>query len=126
MGVEPLIESGPFSADHGHDATAKMLTARPAPTAVVAGSNQIVPGVLAAIRERNLSIPADLSLATFDDLPLLGLLEPPIDVVRRGPQEFGTIAANLLLRRLHGDGPETIVIATSFEQRGSSAPPPSS
>jgi LacI family transcriptional regulator len=125
LGVEPLVETGPFSADHGHDATARMLSAQPAPTAIIAGSNQIVPGVLAAIRQRNLSIPADLSLATFDDLPLLGLLSPPIDVVRRGPQEFGTIAANLLLRRLHGEGPETVVVPTSFEQRGSSAAPAS-
>jgi len=124
--VEAVVETGPFSAAHGHDATARMLAAKPAPTALVAGSNQIVPGVLAAIRERNLRIPADLSLVTFDDLPLLSLLEPPVDVVRRGSQEFGTIAANLLLRRLHGEEEATtIVVPTRFERRGSSGPPPS-
>lgn len=125
LGVEPAVETGPFSAEHGHDAAARLLDAEPAPTALIAGSNQIFPGVLAAIREHGISIPAELSLATFDDLPLLGLLEPPVDVVRRGPQEFGTIAANLLLRRLNGAEPETVVIPTTFEQRGSSAPPPS-
>jgi LacI family transcriptional regulator len=123
--IQPLVEMGPFSAAHGHDATVRMLSAKPSPTAIVAGSNQILPGVLAAIRERNLSIPADVSLATFDDLPLLGLLDPPIDVIRRGSHEFGTVAANLLLRRLRGEEPETVTIATSFERRGSSAAPAS-
>jgi LacI family transcriptional regulator len=124
LGVLPLLEAGPFGEAHGHDATLRLLAAPSPPTAIVAGSNQIVPGVLAAIRERGLRIPADLSLATFDDLPLLGLLEPPVDVVRRGPREFGELAAELLLKRLHGGEPETVVVPTHFIARGSSGPPP--
>jgi LacI family transcriptional regulator len=121
--IEAVVESGPFTFAHGRDATARMLDAKPRPTAIIAGSNQIFPGVLTAVRERRLSIPADLSLATFDDLPLLGLLEPPVDVVRRGPEQFGKIAADLLLRRLAGEAAETVVVPTTFEPRGSSAPP---
>jgi LacI family transcriptional regulator len=122
-GVEPVVQAGAFSAEHGREAVSQMLAGEEAPTAIVAGSNQILPGALAAIRELGLSIPADLSLATFDDLPLLGLLDPPIDVVRRGAQDFGRIAAELLLERLAGRDPRTVVVPTSFEPRGSSAPP---
>jgi LacI family transcriptional regulator len=126
IGVEPLVESGPFAAEHGREATSRMLSATVAPTAIVAGSNQIFPGVLQAIRERKLEVPRQISLATFDDLPLLGLLEPPVDVVRRGPRAFGQLAAELLLRRLRGDEPESVLVPTEFEPRGSSAPPPGS
>ncbi|MBS1881331.1 MAG: substrate-binding domain-containing protein [Actinobacteria bacterium] len=123
LGLEATVESGPFTHEHGRDATARLLGADARPTAIISGSNQILPGVLLAIREHGLSIPADLSLATFDDLPLLGLLEPPVDVVRRGPGEFGSIAANLLLRRIAAEPPETVVVPTTFEVRGSSGPP---
>jgi len=123
FGVQATVETGPFSAAHGREATDRLLDGAGAPTAVIAGSNQIFPGVLEAIRSRGLSIPAEISLATFDDLPLLGLLEPPVDVVRRGPEQFGTIAANLLLQRLRGGPAETVVVPTTFEARGSSAPP---
>jgi LacI family transcriptional regulator len=124
LGVEPIVRSGPFLPQHGFEAALQLLDARAAPTALIAGSNQIFPGVLRAIRRRELRVPQDLSLATFDDLPLLGLVEPPVDVVRRGPLRFGQTAADLLLRRLAGEPPETVVVPTVFEPRGSSGPPP--
>lgn len=124
LGVEPVVESGTFSAEHGFAAVDRLLSRPVVPTALIAGSNQILPGVLRAIRTRGLRIPGQISLATFDDLPLLELVDPPVDVVRRGPRSFGKAAAELLLRRLGGEGPETILVPTTFEVRGSSGPPP--
>ncbi|MGN6188192.1 MAG: LacI family DNA-binding transcriptional regulator [Conexibacter sp.] len=123
LGVEATVEAGGFAAEHGYTAANRMLDASAPPTALIAGSNQIFPGVLRALRERRLRIPRDLSLATFDELALLGLLDPPIDVVRRGPQAFGERAAELLLKRGGGEPPERVVVPTTFEARGSSAPP---
>lgn len=124
LGLDVLVDSGPFTEEHGHQAAEMMLAGSPAPTALISGSNQIFPGVLRAIRERKLRIPREISLVTFDDLLLLDLLDPPVDLVRRGPQAFGEVAASLLLRRLKGEPPETVVVPTAFEPRGSSAPPP--
>jgi len=123
-GIHAVVEPGPFSEKHGYDATSRMLSGAPRPSAIISGSNQIFPGVLHAIREQGLKFPAALSLATFDDLALLGLLDPPVDVVRRDPQAFGQVAAELLLGRLGGQAPETVVVPTTFVPRGSSAPPP--
>lgn len=123
-GVEPLAETGAFAETHGHRAAEQMLALATPPTALIAGSNQIFPGMLRAIRDRGLSIPRDISLVTFDDLPLLGLLDPPVDVVRRGPRRFGALAADLLLRRLDGEQPSSELVPTVFEPRGSSGPPP--
>jgi LacI family transcriptional regulator len=123
-GVEPLVETGSFTEAHGSEAAERMLAATAAPTALVAGSNQIFPGVLRAIRARGLRIPQDVSLVTFDDLPLLNLLDPPVDVVRRGPRDFGAVAADLLLRRLDGEEPRSVLVPTVFEPRGSSGPAP--
>jgi LacI family transcriptional regulator len=124
LGVEAVVELGPFAATHGFAATDQMLQAASAPTAIVAGSNQILPGVVGAIRKHGVRVPSDISLVTFDDLPLLSLLEPPVDVVIRDPQAFGRVAAELLLRRLEGGGPETVLVQPKLVVRASSAPPP--
>jgi LacI family transcriptional regulator len=75
------------------------------------------------MRQHGLTVPTDLSLATFDDQPLLGLLEPPVDVVVRDPPAFGRAAAELLLHRAAGGEPETVLLRPQFLRRGSSAPP---
>jgi LacI family transcriptional regulator len=123
LGIAPALEAGPFSAGHGYAAALALLEKAPAPTALISGSNQIFPGVLTALRERGLRVPDDISLVTFDDLPLLELLEPPIDVVRRDVPAFGATAAELLLRRMRDEPAETVVVTTAFVPRGSSASP---
>jgi LacI family transcriptional regulator len=123
LNVHPLVISGPFEEGHGHRATHEMLDSTAPPTAIIAGGDQIFLGVLRAIRERGLNIPNELSLATFDDLPLLNLLEPPVDVVHRRPRVFGEILAGLMLQALQGAPAEVVVAPVEFESRGSSGPP---
>jgi LacI family transcriptional regulator len=122
-GARAIVEAGPFSPEHGYAATSHMLDAAEAPTALIAGSNQIFPGVLRALRERDLAIPEDVSLVTFDDVLLLDFLEPGIAVVSREPLRIGQEAARLLLRLLAGGGPEQVVVPTVFDPRASLAAP---
>jgi LacI family transcriptional regulator len=122
-GLDAVIDPGPFSPQHGLTATTKMLSSAVRPTAVISGSNGVFPGVLRAIRAHNLEIPRDLSLVAIDDLVMLDLFEPPIDVVKRPALACGRIAGELLLRRLAGEGPESVLLPSEFEPRGSSAPP---
>jgi LacI family transcriptional regulator len=124
-GVEGLIEIGPFTRTHGAAATQRLLDRPEPPTAVVSGSNQIFPGVLQVLRARNLRIPDDVSLITFDEVCLLEFIEPAIAVVSREPQEIGREAAALLLRLIQGGDPERVPIPTRFIPRASCAPPPS-
>jgi LacI family transcriptional regulator len=123
-GVEAVIDAGPFSEEHGVVAAQRLLDRMDPPTALIAGSNQIFPGVLRVIRQRGISIPRELSVVTFDDIRLLEFVEPPIAVVSREPVVMGREAAAILLRRLKGSAPEEIRIPTTFDPRGSCAPPP--
>ena len=77
------------------------------------------------MRQRGIRIPGELSLVTFDDIRMLEFVEPPIAVVSREPVVIGREAAAILLRRLKGGAPEQTRIATTFDPRGSCAPPPS-
>jgi LacI family transcriptional regulator len=126
-GVELIVESGAMRAEEGEAETARMLDRSDPPTSLLTASNQILVGSLRVLRDRGLRIPADISIVTFDEIPLLDLLEPPIGFITRRPFELGERAARELLDRLrNGTAPRTVVMPTTFEARGSVGPAPSS
>jgi LacI family transcriptional regulator len=59
-------------------------------------------GVLAAIRAKNLVIPADIALVAVDDPPWAALVDPPLTVVAQPVQKIAATAIALLLARLDG------------------------
>ena len=78
-----VIESGFSVVDATQVATAA-LSAPDRPTAVFALSDAIACGVYAACRKLGLRVPADVSVAGFDDHPLSALLDPALDDRRVG------------------------------------------
>jgi DNA-binding LacI/PurR family transcriptional regulator len=94
------------------------------PTAIVTTDETMTLGVLAAVRELDLDIPADVSLVSFDDLPWTTIVQPPLTVVAQPLQEIGATAARQLLQRIEKtDEPRhTIVLRTRLELRGSTGP----
>lgn len=125
-GVKLTMEAGPFTPEDGAARAERLLSGRDRPTALLTTSNQIFVGALHVIQARGLRIPDDLSIVTFDDIPLLDLLDPPIGVISRLPREIGRRAAEQLIAQLRDDAPpRTIVTPTSFEPRGSLGPSPS-
>ncbi len=123
--TELTIEAGRMEADAGEAETNRLLDRPDPPTALLTASNQILVGTLHALRARGLRVPEDISLVTFDDIPLLDLHEPPIGVISRLPLKLGRTAASELLGRLRDDtSPRTVVTPTTFDPRASIAPPP--
>jgi LacI family transcriptional regulator len=124
-GVEVLIESGAIRSDEAEVETGRLFDRPAPPTALLASSNQILVGALLALRSRNLRIPDDVSVVTFDDIPLLELLDPPIAVVSRHPARLGLTAAEELLSRIRaGSQPRVVTIPTTLDRRASIGPPP--
>jgi LacI family transcriptional regulator len=123
--VEAIYRPGSFSAEHGEAAAREIFEASDPPTAIIAGGNQLLIGVLKVLRERSLRITRDVSLVTCDDVPLSELYEPPIASIGRDTVGLGRVAAELLLGRLvAGEEPRTEVLPTTFTPRASCAPPP--
>lgn len=122
-GVRALVEYGTYSAAHGEAATGALLSRHEAPTALIAGGNQMLPGVLRALRRRRLRIPRDISLITCDSTPLAEFLEPPLATISRDTRELGRVSAQQLLEVLRGAPPHRIVLPTSFAPGLSCGPP---
>jgi LacI family transcriptional regulator len=69
-------------------------------TAIFAGNNFIAIGVLQALREIGISVPEDISVVVFDDLPETYTREPFLTVAVQPAYELGKTATALLLEQL--------------------------
>lgn len=105
-------------------AVERILALRPAPTAVVCFNDHAAVAVLHGLQRRHISVPEQISLVGYDDLPSSAVLSPALTTVRQPRYEFGRAAAELLLAE---DRPEHRHQELRFEPelvvRDSTAPP---
>ena len=90
---------GGYDRASGYDAALELLRREPDVTAIVAANDTVALGVCAALRDRGLSIPADVSVAGFDDLPFSVDASPALTTVRIPLQEAGARAGRLVMGR---------------------------
>jgi len=79
---------------------------------------------LAAARAPGRSVPDDLSVVGFDDLPVAARVYPRLSSVRQEKQAIGSAMAARLVDRIEGrvqGAPERIVLPTSYVARDSAA-----
>lgn len=121
--VSAIIRTGEFSAEHGQQTTTELMASADPPTAIIAGSNQILVGVLRALRELSLSIPGDVSLVTCDDVALSEFLTPALSTISRDSALIGQTAAELVLAQLAGEEGAETLLPTGFRITDSCGPP---
>ena len=102
---ESLIRAGRLDQEFGATQLGALLDLRRPPTALIAGGNQILVGVLRALQLRELTVPRDLSLISCDDTAVTQVSSPPITVVDRDLAQIGRTAAQILIDRLSGQNP---------------------
>lgn len=98
----PENDSGPgysTQAD-GYAATKKLLALPNPPSAVFARNDFTAMGAISAARKRRLSIPGDLAIVGFDNVPLAAFTTPPLTTVEQPTAEQGRQAARILLDRV--------------------------
>ncbi len=121
----PAIEAGEFSEEGGYRATKHLISARPEITAIYTSTLNQAIGALHALREAGLSVPEDMSVISYDDLPLAEHLQPPLTTIAMPLVELGRTAVDALCAQLNGGGPKDITIDTRPEVvvRSSTAAP---
>jgi LacI family transcriptional regulator len=100
---ERLVASGGFSEQGGRAALAGLLEGAPPFTAVFASNDAMAIGCLVELRSRGLTIPDDMSLVGFDDIPAVRWFDPPLTTVRVPMEEIGAAGVARLLGLLAGD-----------------------
>src|SRR4029079_3715303 len=78
------------------------LRRKPRPTGIVTASGIATLGTLRAIQDAELSVPDDISLLGFDDVPWMDVLRPSISVVAQPVDEIGRRAWKLMQAAFRG------------------------
>lgn len=118
--------TGDWSADSGYE-LGRRLARRREVTAVFASNDQMALGLLHALHESGRSVPGDVSVVGYDDIPEAAHLLPPLTTVRTDFAEIGTRSLRLLLDRIDGPGERPrvdTVVPVDLVVRASSGPPP--
>ena len=117
-----LIVTGDWSPQSGYDAV-KELMALGKPTAIFAGNDGMALGALKALSELGISVPTQMSLVGFDNMPEAPFLVPSLSTVNQDLGELGNQCVNLLVKLINHE--ETGEIQLAFEPeliiRGSTA-----
>jgi LacI family transcriptional regulator len=121
---QTLVRTVGMNQQVGYQETQALFTLVQPPTALIAGGNLILSGVLQALHKRDLIIGRDLALIGCDDTDLTRLHRPSISVVARDLGLIGETAARLLLNLLLHKRAETVVLPTQLFVRESSTCPP--
>ncbi|RDG36750.1 LacI family DNA-binding transcriptional regulator [Streptomyces corynorhini] len=122
-GRESLTVHGPYSRRSGYEATLELLRRAPDLTAVVAANDTVALGACAAVRDKGLRIPEDISVAGFDDLPFSVDATPALTTVRLPLHEAGGRAGRLAMGMETPPPGGIATIAAELMARASTAPP---
>lgn len=120
-----LIQEMSFTFENGRKAMAAFLAMANPPTAVFCVSDLLAVGARLECADRGIRVPADVSIAGFDDLDLTSHLRPALTTVRVPTYQMGRLAAEVLLEMIAGGPVRKEELQTEVVIRDSTAPRPS-
>jgi DNA-binding LacI/PurR family transcriptional regulator len=118
-------------AESGAAAMQSLLRLADPPTAVLATTDVLAIGGLHAAYEAGWSVPRDLSVAGFDDIPMAAFTVPSLTTIRMPVMEMATRAVDLAVDQAEGGSADggaphvmapTLIIRRSVAQPRSAAP----
>ncbi|MFG6201028.1 LacI family DNA-binding transcriptional regulator [Nonomuraea sp. JJY05] len=124
--VDPtLIARGDFNPESAVPLARALMDRENRPTAIFAASDGMALKALEVAKELGLSVPGDLSLAGFDNIPESALSDPGLTTVDQSMYRLGFEAARMLRSLVNGnwEGPHQIVLPVRLVVRGSTAAP---
>lgn len=127
---EELVKDGNFRFQSGADAAEELLRRKERPTAIFASNDEMGAGAVATAHRLGISIPRELSVVGFDDVPYASITWPALTTVHQPIVEMGAAAAGLLIagiqsRKSDPDGPApSISFQHEMKIRGSTGPAP--
>ena len=97
---ETLIEHCGDKLEDSYQASTNLLSRSDRPTALLVINDVLAMAAIRAAVDLGLSIPGDISIASFDDIPFASYSVPRLTTVSAQTVESGRNAVRLLLRRL--------------------------
>jgi DNA-binding LacI/PurR family transcriptional regulator len=119
-GLEPCAtEPGDFMEASGVAAMRALLQARPDLDAVVAANDNMAAGALRVLREAGRTVPGDVAVVGFDDMPIAMHTDPKLTTIHQPVQALGRESARMLIELLDGAQPDSFILPTKIVVRES-------
>lgn len=97
------VQHCPPMVDASQQAAISMLTRYPDLTALVCFNDLVAVGALKACVFLERTVPADMAIIGFDDIPLASLVTPSLSTIHVPRYELGRLAGKMLLAQIHGE-----------------------
>lgn len=122
---ETAVAELPSGVDFDSGAAAADAVLATDATAVLAFNDLVAMGLLSALTERGVSVPGDLSITGFDDIPFAPYTHPPLTTAAVPSVELGERAWAAMSGLLAGGPvPESVLLTPQITVRGSTGPVP--
>jgi LacI family transcriptional regulator len=124
------VVEGDLTQSGGVRAAQTLLARHPRPTAIIACNDLMALGVVSAAQKMGFSIPRDLSVGGFDDIPLAEHAIPALTTVRQPIYEIGRRLSRMVVQlvqdqpHLGNDWPSQVLLTPELVVRDSGGPPP--
>ncbi len=121
--VRPELEIySDFRERGGFESMAALLDLEEPPDAVFVANNLMTVGAMECLVDRGVSIPDDMGIVGFDDIPWAHLVRPSLTTIAQPTYEVGRTAARLLVDRIStvASKPSTMVLPADLRIRESS------
>lgn len=125
LGLVARLGTAPHDLDGAAAVVREQLTGGDPPTAFLCLADAIAFGVYAAALELGLSIPADVSVVGYDDLPVSRLLSPPLSSYRWPVAELVAAVVRCAVSAIDGTGDgetRTVLVPTPMPRDSVAGP----
>ena len=132
--LDPITESGEVdlqgllgldidaltTEEEGRSAAQALLDGGARFDAIFAASDLIAIGAMRALGEAGLSIPQDVAIVGFDDIPAANLTSPPLTTIMQDMKGAGALLVDTILAQVEDRPPPPMVLPTRLVVRRSS------
>jgi len=102
QGEKKYIRLGEFKQETGYRIIRSMIADGDYPRAVFAENDLLALGIMQGVKASGLSVPADVAVVGFDDIPFSGFPEVRLTTINQPKYEMGRKAVEILLEQIGG------------------------
>ena len=113
---------GNFSMPDGGRLAVELLDEHPELTALICLNDRMALGAIQELRLRGVSVPEDVSIVGYDDIPLAALFAPSLTTINQHAPDLGRAAVQMVFSIMNGETPEPLVLPAELVARESSGP----
>lgn len=124
LSTHGLFAPGDFTYESGLASAHALLAQDDPPTAIIASNDRMALAVLAVAEKRNLCVPGDLSIISFDNSAAVRHAQPPMTAIEQPVAETVSQAVEHIIRELKTGEKQTeaVRVPTALVERQSTAP----